>query len=106
MKQSPAALSEIELQRQRQQISRGLQRLNTAAIIILLVVLALALAAILESHHREGQRRRAEAAERDARKKLYETYLARARAERLTDAMGRRERSLHAIRSAVDLHAQ
>ena len=103
MKDSPGQPSEAELKKQRGQISRGLRRLNTAAIAVLLIVLALAVAAVVASQRSERQRVRAELAESETQKKLYETHVARARAERLTDTMGRRTRSLEAIAAAVAL---
>ena len=105
MKDAPGQPSEAELRKQRGQISRGLRRLNTAAIAVLLIVLTLAIAAVVESRRSERQRVRAELAETEAQQKLYETHLARARAERLTATMGRQTRSLEAIAAAVALRA-
>jgi signal transduction histidine kinase len=105
MNDFPARRSGADLQRQREQISRGLRRLNTAAIVILLIVLALAMAAIAASRKSQREQARAEAAERDARRKLYDTHLARARAERSNENMGRRQRAENAIAAAVALRA-
>src|SRR5262245_44312096 len=103
MKPASKQLSNAELQQQRGRISLGLQRLNTAAIAILLIVLVLAMAAILATQRSERLRTRAEVAETNARGKLYETQVSQARAERLTDSIGRRRRSLNAIGAAVEL---
>src|SRR5688500_20223692 len=100
MRPAPKQLSDAELQRQRSRISLGLRRLNTAAIATLLIVLALAIGAILATQRSERLRARAELAETNARGKLYETQLSQARAERLTDSMGRRRQSLNAIAPA------
>ncbi|MCI0535625.1 MAG: WD40 repeat domain-containing protein, partial [Verrucomicrobiales bacterium] len=96
-------LSDAELQRQRRRISLGLRRLNTAAMAILVVILALAVATILALQRSERLRARAELAESNARLKLYEAQVFQARAERSTDSMGRRHRSLNAIAAAAEL---
>ena len=49
-------------------------------------------------------RTRAEAAEQDARQKLYSAYLAQARATVLSGEMGRRFRALDAVRAAAAIH--
>jgi signal transduction histidine kinase len=103
MNDSRASQSVAELLEKRKQISQGLRRLNTSAIVILLITVALAFAAILESRHSERERLRAEAAERDARQKLFQTHLAQAHAERMNESMGRRWRAESAIEAAVTL---
>lgn len=96
-----AQLSREELQRQREQIRRSFLRANTAVAIILAAVLGLAVAAVFEALHAARHRRRAEAAEQDAREDLWRSYLAQVRAGRLSGLMGRRREGLETIRAAA-----
>ncbi|HKX61936.1 MAG TPA: ATP-binding protein [Verrucomicrobiae bacterium] len=103
MKTSSGQRTDVNLQRQRESIRRGLLRANAAAATILLVVIGLALAAILHSNRAEGERVRAVEAQRDAAEKLWHSLLAQARAGRNSGQAGQRFESLEAIRLAAAL---
>ena len=103
MKASPQMPSSEELQKQREAIRRGLLRANTAAVLILLVVIGLALAAVLEASRAGRESARAVSAERDARERLRDSYLAQVRALRQSGTGGRRLDSLDAITKAKEI---
>jgi signal transduction histidine kinase len=101
MEPPDAQLSHEELQQQRERIRHRFLRANTAVAVILVAVLGLALAAVIGALRADRDRRRAETAERDGREKLWRSYLAQARAGRLSGNMGRRAEGLETIRAAA-----
>src|SRR4029434_1697555 len=98
---SPLNPSDAELQSQREAIRCGLGRASRSALLSLLVIAGLALGAVLKTRQAEREQVRAEGAEEDARDKLWTSYLAQARASRLTGQMGRRVAAWEAIVAAA-----
>ena len=80
---------------------QDLNRANTAAGIILLIVLGLAIAAVIAGMHAARNFVRAEVAEAASAERLWNSYIAQARAERLTPEAGRREKIFSVISNAA-----
>lgn len=78
-----------------------LLRANTAIACVLIGVLALAAAAITAGIRARREQARALLAEKDARERLWNAYLAQAQASRLSARRGRREQSLQALSNAA-----
>jgi len=89
----------------RESVRRNFLRANTAVAIVLVAVLGLALAAVLASLRATHHQRLAEQAQEAARTELWHTYLSKARAARLGLALDRRQESLRAITSAVEIRS-
>src|SRR5436190_21326871 len=87
----------------RESVRRNFLRANTAVAIVLVAVLGLALAAVLASLRATHHQRLAEQAQEAARTELWRTYLSKVRAARLGSALDRRQESLRAITSAVEI---
>jgi hypothetical protein len=88
---SPAQVSAAELQQQREEIRCSLRRVTIAGAIIVLVVMALAVAAIMAAYRSSHHARQAESATERARQELWNSYLAQARAGRLSGIAGHKE---------------
>src|SRR5438477_2802882 len=95
------AVSDAELKRQRENIRRRLTRANTAAVLVLLIVIGLAVAAIFQALRAERNAEQAGQATRRAEEQLWQSQLARARAQRLSGLAGRKGESLSAVSSAA-----
>src|SRR5881394_2003491 len=89
----------------RETFRRNFLRANTAVAVVLVAVLTLALAAVLASLRATHHQRLAEQAQEAARTELWRTYLSKARAARLGSALDRRQESLRAITSAVEIRS-
>ncbi len=99
---SPAHEPEADgLASTRESMRRDLNRANTAVGIILLVVLGLAVAAVIAGMHAARNFARAEVAEAASSERLWNSYIAQARAERLTPEAGRREKIFNVISNAA-----
>lgn len=85
----------------RETMRRDLNRANTAVGLILVVVLALAIAAAIAGTHAARNFERAQKAEAASRERLWNSYLAQARAVRLTPEAGRREKVFNVISNAA-----
>jgi signal transduction histidine kinase/DNA-binding beta-propeller fold protein YncE len=85
----------------REAMRRDLHRANTAVGVILVVVLALAVAAVIAGMRAAKNFARAEQAEAASRERLWNSYVAQARAVRLTPQAGRREAVLNVISNAT-----
>jgi WD40 repeat protein/nitrogen-specific signal transduction histidine kinase len=96
--------SDDSLQRQREEIRRGLARVNLAAAIILTVLVGLVVLSVVSARRADRSAREALAAIRQGREELWKSYLAQARAERLTGLHGRGEQSLEAVAAAAKIH--
>src|SRR5689334_17129295 len=90
-----------DLQEQREKIRRSFLRANTAIAVVLVAVLGLALGAVLASMRASRNQRRAELAEQNAREKLWSSYLAQAKAARLSGQRGYRMQALTAVSNAA-----
>jgi signal transduction histidine kinase len=89
------------LQRQRDVLRRDFLRANTAVALVLVAVLGLAAVAVMLGYRAARQRERVEQAEQTAHERLWQSYLAQARAERLSIRAGRRTDALTAISNAA-----
>jgi WD40 repeat protein len=96
-----AQMPDAELRRQREAYRAGLLRAASAAGVVVAVVAALAFAAVQQAGSANRSARRAQQAEREANKKLWESYLAQARALRWSGRPGRRFDSLDAVERAT-----
>jgi signal transduction histidine kinase/DNA-binding beta-propeller fold protein YncE len=85
----------------RETMRRDLNRANTTVGIILMVVLGLAIAAVLAGIRAARSFERAEIAEASSTDRLWNSYVAQARAVRLTPEAGRREAVFNVIRNAA-----
>ena len=102
--ESPAPFGD-DLEATRAASRRDLHRTSTAVAIILALVFALALAAVVAGMRATRNLKRAEAAETDARERLWNSYVAQARAVRLTPEAGRRLNALGVISNAAAIRA-
>lgn len=100
--QPPGAKSD-GLDATREAMRRDLNRANTAVGIILVVVLALAIAAVIAGMRAARSYERAEQAEAATRDRLWNSYVAQARAMRLTPQAGRRGAVLNVISNATTI---
>lgn len=89
------------LESTREAMRRDLNRANTAVGIILVVVLGLAIAAVLAGIHAARNFERAEKAEAASTDRLWNSYLAQARAVRLIPEAGRRHKIFNVISNAA-----
>jgi WD40 repeat protein/nitrogen-specific signal transduction histidine kinase len=80
---------------------RDMLRANTVVALVLAAVLALALVAVLAGLRAAQNLRRAEKAERDGREKLWNAYVAQARAMRAAAEAGHRQIALGVISNAI-----
>ncbi|MEO8426937.1 MAG: histidine kinase dimerization/phospho-acceptor domain-containing protein, partial [Verrucomicrobiota bacterium] len=110
MQTPDSTLSPQDLQKQRELIRRGLVRSNTAATVILLVVIGLAIGAVIEAFRADRYARasrdalsQAEQHYARAQEELWKSYLAQARAGRLSGVVGRRIDSLAAVNAAAQM---
>jgi signal transduction histidine kinase len=94
-----------DLRDQREKIRRSFLRANTAIAVVLIAVLGLALVAVVASVRASRSQRRAELAEQDARERLWNSYLAQARAARLGGERGYRLQALTAVSNAASFRA-
>lgn len=101
----PPATPGDDLEATRAASRRDLHRTSTAMAIILALVFALALAAVVTGIRAARNLQRAEAAEADARERLWNSYVAQARAVRLTPEAGRRQNALNVISNAAAIRA-
>src|ERR1017187_8861870 len=92
------------LESTRETMRQDLNRANTSVGIILVVVLALAIAAVLAGMHAARNFARAEKAEASGNERLWSSYLAQARAVRLTPEAGRREKIFNVVSNAAAIH--
>jgi signal transduction histidine kinase/Tol biopolymer transport system component len=76
-------------------------RANTAVVLVLFAVLVLALVAVLAGLRAARNQSRAERAEADAHQRLYNAYLAAARATRISGEEGRRASALGIVSNAA-----
>ena len=87
----------------REAMRQDLHRANTAVGVILVVVLALAVAAVIAGMGAAKNFERAEKAEAASRERLWNSYVAQARAVRLTPQAGRRDAVLNVISNATHI---
>ncbi len=87
----------------REAMRRDLNRANTAVGVILVVVLGLAIAAVIAGMRAAKNFERAEKAEAASRDRLWNSYVAQARAVRLTPQAGRRDAVLNVISNATSI---
>jgi signal transduction histidine kinase len=85
----------------REAMRRDLNRANTAVGIILVVMLALAIGVVFAGIRAAKSFERAEKAEAGSRERLWNSYVAQARAVRLTPQAGRRDAVLNVISNAA-----
>ncbi len=85
----------------RDAVRRDMLRANTAIATVLAVVLLLVLVVVLTAGRSEQNRHRAEQAETESRERLWNSYVAQARAMRLTAEAGRKETALQVISNAA-----
>jgi signal transduction histidine kinase len=85
----------------REAMRHDLNRANTAVGVILVVVLGLAIAAVFAGMRAAKNFERAEQAEAASRERLWNSYVAQARAMRLTPQAGRRDAVLNVISNAT-----
>jgi signal transduction histidine kinase len=95
------SFSDADLELRRQQIRKGLRRANTAGAVILVIVIGLSLAALVQALRAERNAHTAERATDRAQEELWKAQLARARAQRLSGAAGRKGEAITAITSAA-----
>lgn len=94
-------LSDEEVQRRNEEIRRGLARSNAVTTVALLIAVAFALVAVFFAWQANRHAQLAGAASDRATGELWNSQLARARALRWSDKVGRRREGLEAIRNAV-----
>ena len=98
----PARGTEADgLEATRETMRRDLNRANTAVGIILVVVLGLAVAAVIAGLHAAHNLSRAENAEAASTERLWNSYVAQARAVRLIPEAGRREKIFNVVSNAA-----
>lgn len=85
----------------RDAVRRDILRANTAIATVLAVVLLLVLVVVLTAGRSEQNRHRAEQAETESQERLWNSYVAQARATRLTAEAGRKESALQVISNAA-----
>src|SRR5262245_55784626 len=85
----------------REQVRTSVLRANRAVMAILVLVLLLGIAMALASYRAHQNQRQAEAAESRATERLWNSYLAQSRAERLSTEAGHRAAALAAISNAA-----
>jgi signal transduction histidine kinase len=85
----------------RERVRREILRTNTAVGVVLIIVLALTLGVALTGTRATRNQQRAELAEAAGLERLWESYLAQARAVRVTAVAGRREQALGVISNAA-----
>ncbi len=104
--------SSLDAPASRERIRQEILRTNTAVGVVLVIVLALALAVVLMAARAARSQQRAERAEADGVERLWNSYLAQARALRVTAVAGRRVQALNvisnaaAIRPALELRSE
>ena len=91
------------LETTRESMRRELTRANTAVGIILGVVLGLAVAVVIAGLHAARNFARAESAEAASKERLWNAYVAQARAVRLIPEAGRRDKILNIVSNAAAL---
>ena len=91
------------LEATRETMRHELHRANTAVGIILVVVFGLAVAAVIAGFHAAQNFSRAEQAEAASTERLWNSYVAQARAVRLTPEAGRREKIFNVISNAASI---
>jgi signal transduction histidine kinase len=96
-------VSADSLQRQRAEIQRGLRRVNLAAVVIFSVLVGLVGLGVAAARRAERSAREARIATLQGQEELWKSYLAQARAERLTGLPGRSDRALKAITAAANI---
>lgn len=89
------------LRERREEIRRGLSRVNAAGVAVVLVTIALAIAAAVGAVRAGRQAELAREANQRARDELWKAYLAQARAGRLSGEVGRKAKGLEAIAAAA-----
>lgn len=100
---------EIEARRQSDAVRGAMLRINTSVMVVLVAVLALALLAVVAGVRASRNLERAEIAEAEAEHRLWNAYLAQARALRASGAADRRSLALNvlglasAIRPSIEL---
>ena len=100
--QFPARQPEADgLEATRESMRRDLNRANRAVGIILVVVFGLAVAAVIAGFHAARNFSRAEQAEAASTDRLWNSYVAQARAVRLTPEAGRREKIFNVVSNAA-----
>jgi len=90
-----------ELSEQRERIRRDLLRVSTAGLVVVLVVVGLAGVATFAAFRAREGAWQAQAATTRAEEELRNSYLAQARAGRLSDTMGSKEAGLAAVTAAA-----
>jgi signal transduction histidine kinase len=90
-----------EFVKRRESVRRGVLRANRAVTAILVVAFLLGMAMVAASYRAHRSQRRAELAEDQATERLWNSYLAQARAERLGTAAGHRAAALNALSNAA-----
>src|SRR5687767_4152563 len=101
MNDFPGHFSDCDLKKQRDEVRRGLLRVNSAAVVILVVVIGLATAAILTAFQASRNAAAEEAAHKRAEEELWKSRLSQARAGRLSELPGRRGQGLEAVAAAA-----
>jgi signal transduction histidine kinase len=91
------------LEATRTALRRDLNRTSTAVVVILTVVLGLALAGVFAGIRATQNLKRAEAAETQSRDRLWHSFVAQARAVRLTPEAGRRHAALTVLSNAASI---
>ncbi|HSH15666.1 MAG TPA: hypothetical protein VLD18_06520, partial [Verrucomicrobiae bacterium] len=90
-----------EFAARRESVRRGMLRANRTVMALLAVAFLLGVAMLAASYRAHQNQRRAETAEQQATERLWSSYLAQARAERLSTEAGHRAAALAAITNAA-----
>ncbi|HZR16945.1 MAG TPA: ATP-binding protein [Verrucomicrobiae bacterium] len=101
MNVAPLRASTQDLERQKDEIRRGLFRVNTALLVIVAVVIGLALAGVFAAFRASQRTLQATAASQSAQDQLWQSYLAQATAGRLSTAPGRKAKGREVIEAAA-----
>ena len=96
-------LPDHDLKGQREEVRRGLLRVNSAGAVILLVVIGLAIAAIVTAVRANKNFAEAQAATSRAQEQLWNSSLSQANAGRLSGLPGVKKRGLAAISAAAQI---
>lgn len=97
----PPASGDDGLEAMRESMRHDLNRANTSVGIILVVVLGLAIVAVITGFRAAQNFSRAEQAEAESTERLWNSYVAQARAVRLIPEAGRREKIFNVVSNAA-----
>lgn len=98
---APDRATDTEMTARRETVRLGVRRTIRAIGSIIAVVLALGVAMVVASYRAHQHQLRAESAETAATERLWNSYLAQARAERLSSEAGHRAAALAAVSNAA-----